>query len=95
MTGLPTISNDQWERLKRMIEGQIAGLNEIGLSDLCRRLDTVDEANPDREKRLGNLINLRLASAILRVLGWRKMGTMGTGYDRQPFYVPRRPAERI
>lgn len=72
-----------WQAARDLLRGVLAGLNEIGLGDACRRMDrAAAEAGHGRNMP----VNPRIVSGLLRSIDWQKVGTVGTGYDREPLY---------
>lgn len=54
---------------------------EIGLGDACRNLERELE-----NRNVLIIVDRRWVSALLRQMGWSKVGWIGSGYDREPLY---------
>jgi len=70
------------DAIKASVACIVADRHEIGLPELKRALYNSDlRAEPLAQDGL-------FLAKMLNALGWRRDGTLGTGYDREPRYAP-------
>lgn len=72
----------QIERARDLLDGVLVGRDEISLLTATRQLEFADR----HERALADKVRPALVSLLLRRVGFRKVGDIGTGYDRCPLY---------